>query len=60
MRAIGYYRLIDDEQEDLREALEERFEEYCERYVHQSVAIFGDLKGRSLKWERQSQWKRET
>ena len=45
MRAIGYYRLIDDEQEDLREAFEERFEEYCERYVHQSVAIFGDLKG---------------
>ena len=44
MRAIGYYRLIDDEREDLPEALEERFEEYCERYLHQSVAIFGDLR----------------
>ena len=55
MRAIGYYRLIDDEREDLPEALEERFEEYCERYVHQSVAIFGDRPaGRSLEWKRES------
>lgn len=42
MRAIAYYRLKDDDDEDAVEEHNERFEQYCERYLHQPVAIFGD------------------
>ena len=42
MRAIGYYRLVNKEDDDLPDRLQERFEEYCERYLHQPVAVFGD------------------
>ena len=42
MRAIGYYRLIDEDDEQQGERLREDFQEYCERYLHQPVAIFGD------------------
>ena len=42
MRAIGYYRLINENDDDLPERLQERFEEYCERYLHQPVAVFSD------------------
>lgn len=42
MRAIGYYRLANENDKPQGERLRERFQEYCERYLHQPVAIFGD------------------
>ena len=45
MRAIGYYRLTDNEQDEPTENRQERFAEYCQRYLHQPVALFGDTAG---------------
>ena len=42
MRAIGYYRLRYEDNEEAVEQHHERFEQYCERYLHQPIAIFGD------------------
>ena len=43
MRAIGYYRLKNEDSEEAVGEHQERFEQYCERYLHQPVAIFGDV-----------------
>ena len=43
MRAIGYFRTTDGENDDLPDYLQERFKEYCERYLHQPVAVFRDI-----------------
>ena len=42
MRAIGYYRFRDEDEDEATEEHHERFEQYCQRYLHQPVAIFGD------------------
>ncbi|MCY3543481.1 MAG: recombinase family protein [Chloroflexi bacterium] len=42
MRAIGYYRTTNGEEEDHAEQLRKRFKDYCERYLHQQAAIFCD------------------
>lgn len=43
MRAIGYYRLDDDQGHPPCEQAQAEFQEYCERYLHQPVAIFVDV-----------------
>lgn len=45
MRAIGYYRLGDEQGHPACEQAQAEFEEYCERYLHQPVAIFVDEAG---------------
>ncbi len=42
MRAIGYFRLVNEDDKQQGERLREDFQLYCERYLHQPVAIFGD------------------
>lgn len=45
MRAIGYYRLGDEQGQPACEQARAEFREYCERYLHQPVAIFVDDAG---------------
>ncbi len=43
MRAIGYYRIRSSRHHETPEQLEASFYEYCESYLHQPIALFGDV-----------------